>query len=283
GREGRGRHDVPDGGAPLRALTRRRAPERRHVGGRTDTPTPGYSHPVESRSTAPHRPRTRRVLLPALLLLAWVALAGVGGGAIGALSGLQQNNSAAWLPESAESAHVLRSITEMRGSDTASLAVVAVREEGVTPQDRAFLAGVLDSEAGTGTFGDDVLGPLPSDDGKALVGGLGVVPDDRLADEITTLRADLERDAPAGLSLHVGGEAGVGADFTDAIAGIGGMLLVVAGAVVLVILVIVYRSPLLPLVVLLSAVGALAGSSLVVYALVDNGVLSIDAQSQGIM
>src|SRR5699024_5948262 len=39
----------------------------------------------------------------------------------------------------------------------------------------------------------------------------------------------------------------------------------------------------LPLVVLLSAVGALAGSSLVVYALVDNGVLSIDAQSQGIM
>src|SRR5699024_4816127 len=95
--------------------------------------------------------------------------------------------------------------------------------------------------------------------------------------------ADLERDAPAGLSLHVGGEAGMVADFTDAIAGIDGMLLVVAGAVVLVILVIVYRSPLLPLVVLLSAVGALAGSSLVVYALVDNGVLSVDAQSQGIM
>ncbi len=223
------------------------------------------------------------MLLPALALLVWVALAGVGGSTIGALSGLQQNNSAAWLPEDAESAHVLRAVEQIRGSDTASVAVVAERGSGITPQDRAFLSQVLRSAAGTGGFGDDVLGPLRSADGAAIVGGLGVVPDDTMPSEVARLRVALDSGAPPGLSVHIGGEAGVVADFTSAIAGIDGMLLVVAGCVVMVILVVVYRSPLLPLAVLLSAVGALASSSLVVYWLADNGIVTIDAQSQGIM
>ncbi len=237
---------------------------------------------VEPRSPVPAR-RRRRLLLSALVLLAWVALVGVGAGAIGALSGLQQNNSAAWLPEDAESAHVLRDVEQIRGSDTASVAVVAQRASGITPADEAFLARVLRSTAGTGGFGDDVLGPVRSADGAAMVGGLGVVPDDGMPGEVSRLRDALESGAPAGLSVHIGGEAGVVADFTSAIAGIDGMLLVVAGCVVLVILVVVYRSPLLPVTVLLSAVGALASSSLVVYALADHNVVTIDAQSQGIM
>ncbi|MDN5760229.1 MAG: MMPL family transporter, partial [Tomitella sp.] len=193
------------------------------------------------------------------------------------------NNSAAWLPESAESAHVMHAITEMGGGQTVAAVVVAERGSGITEADTQFVAGVLESTAGTGGFGDEVLGPLPSGDGRAVVGGIEVVPDDQLDPEIGRLRAALSDGVPEGLSVHIGGEAGMVADLTDAIAGIDGLLLLVAGAVVMAILIVVYRSPILPVVVLLSAVGALAASSLVVYALVDGGIVDIDAQSQGIM
>jgi RND superfamily putative drug exporter len=53
--------------------------------------------------------------------------------------------------------------------------------------------------------------------------------------------------------------------------------------VVVVILIVVYRSPVLPLIVLLSAVFALGVASWVVYQLADNGTLTLNGQSQGIL
>lgn len=263
--------------------------------GRPVAPTParaaGYSrrvhHPLGGRipGESDDRPavRRRRWLLPALALIAWVVVAAIGAPSITALTGLQQNNSASWLPQSAESAQVLHRLDEMGGPQTAAAAVVAERDSGITASDRAFVARTLESAAGTGGFGEQTLGPLASADGEAVVGGLNVVPDDRASSEIERLRETLTAGAPDGLQVHIGGEAGLMADFTAAISGIDGMLLVVAGIVVLVILVVVYRSPVLPLLVLLSAVGALAVSAGVVYEMAAHDVVTIDAQSQGIM
>ena len=88
------------------------------------------------------------------------------------------------------------------------------------------------------------------------------------------LRGRLGKDRPAGLSAYVTGPAGFTADLAGAFAGIDGVLLLVALAVVLLILLAVYRSPILPIAVLLTAVFALSLASGVVYLLADHRVLT---------
>lgn len=61
------------------------------------------------------------------------------------------------------------------------------------------------------------------------------------------------------------------------------MLLLVAGGVVLLILFAVYRSPILPFVVIVSAIFALALAGLAVYLLADAGAIALNGQSQGIL
>src|SRR5690606_6578367 len=53
--------------------------------------------------------------------------------------------------------------------------------------------------------------------------------------------------------------------------------------VVFLILLLVYRSPLLPLAALMSALFALSGAALVIYPLADHGALDLNGQSQGIL
>jgi RND superfamily putative drug exporter len=52
---------------------------------------------------------------------------------------------------------------------------------------------------------------------------------------------------------------------------------------VFVILVIVYRSPLLPVIVLFTSVAALAASIFIVWHLADAGILLVNGQVQGIL
>ena len=71
--------------------------------------------------------------------------------------------------------------------------------------------------------------------------------------------------------------------FIAAFAGIDGLLLLVAFAAVFVILVIVYRSPLLPVIVLGTSLTALCASVLAVVALARADVLVLNGQTQGIL
>src|ERR671939_213178 len=77
--------------------------------------------------------------------------------------------------------------------------------------------------------------------------------------------------------------AGTIADFVKAFAGIDGTLLVVALVAVLVILLIVYRSPVVPFFVLATSLFALSLASVVVYYLAKNDVIKLNGQSQGIL
>ena len=135
--------------------------------------------------------------------------------------------------------------------------------------------------------------PIPSQDGKAV---LVSVPLDAtkgteasgdtsaLVEGATAMRDEIEKTlVPLGLNGYVGGPGGLIADFAAAFAGIDGILLGVALLVVLVILLIVYRSPILPFAVLLSAVFGLSAASLVVYQLALNDVITLSGQSQGIL
>src|SRR5699024_10866543 len=95
------------------------------------------------------------------------------------------------------------------------------------------------------------------------------------------LRTDLAPSVSGEVSVT--GPAGFTADLGEAFAGIDGVLLLVALAAVLVILVLVYRSPILPLVVLSTSICALALAALLIYPLADAGLIQLSGQSQGIL
>ncbi|MFD6859284.1 MMPL family transporter [Rhodococcus sp. NPDC060090] len=225
-----------------------------------------------STTTTPTPRRTRlRWLIPALLILVWLGVAGGGGPFAGKLGEVASTDASSFLPASAESTRADEIYAEFRESDAIPAIVVAERDGSITPDDLAFLAA---ESAGPP--------PIPSEDGQAVQ---MIVPIDsgvEVKDAVADLRTALEG-APEGLTVHVTGPAGQAADLSAAFAGIDGLLLLVAGGVVLLILIVVYRSPILPFVVIISAVFALALASLLVYLLADAGTIALNGQSQGIM
>jgi putative drug exporter of the RND superfamily len=230
--------------------------------------------------------RTLRWLLPALVVLVWLGLGGPLGSFNGKLSAVQQNDNAAFLPDSAESTRV----TELlRGFDTErTLPVVLLWESDGGPLDPAALAVIaqrLDDATGLAGRAGALAGPtspaLPAEDGVAAQAVLPLRPDlgDGLQDLVTGLR---ELPGVTGTTFFVTGPAGLLADFAGGFAGIDGLLLLAAFGVVLLILVVVYRSPLLPLLVIGTAGLALSASVAVAYALATRGWITVNGQSQGI-
>ena len=224
-------------------------------------------------------------------------------------SGVQSNDNSTFLPKSAESTLVSNAVATFIDSDTLPYLVVVERADGgaLTPQDLQAVDDVRAGRARPGAARDGrgqdprrlprararPIVPIPSQDGKAV---LVSVPLDAekgteasgdtsaLVEGAEAMRAEIESTlVPAGLNGYVGGPGGLIADFAAAFAGIDGILLGVALLVVLVILLIVYRSPILPFAVLLSAVFGLSAASLVVYQLALNDVITLSGQSQGIL
>lgn len=251
----------------------------------------------------------RSVVVAALLIvIAWFGIGGVGGQLIGKLSQVQKNDNSEFLPADAESVQVAKDLARLRGGESSlPLIVVAERSEGVTPQDLAALgqfaqglptAAVDEEGASLGTVGDFLANPqvpvIPSEDGKAAmvvvsldqakVSATGTDGERPLGAVVQSVRDSAETTlATDGLATHVTGPGGYIADIVKAFAGIDGLLLAVTLGVVLLILLIVYRSPVLPFAVLLSAVFGLSLAGLIVFPLAKAGHIDLSGQSQGIM
>ncbi|GAA1556803.1 MMPL family transporter [Kribbella sancticallisti] len=239
----------------------------------------------------------------AAVLIAWLVLGSLGGPTVGRLSEVQENDNANFLPKQAESTLVANESAKFIDSKALPYFVLIQRDSGITPEDltkaNAFLAQVPKLDLGNGkTIGDYLASPartvVPSEDKKALL--LTVELDGDRADDVVTegetvlfavadqMRNEIKQSlTPTGLNVYVTGPGGVFADFVVAFGGIDGILLGVALAVVFVILLIVYRSPVLPIAVLLTAVFGLALAALVIYPLAENNVIELNGQSQGIL
>ncbi|MFB7949362.1 MMPL family transporter [Kitasatospora phosalacinea] len=245
-------------------------------------PTPVPPH---APTPAPPPPARRlRFLLPLALLLVWLVLGGALGPFAGRLGEVSTNDGAAFLPRSAESTRVAQLQKDFRSE--ATLPVVLVWEADSGQVDEALRAGAGRALAAAAQVPGAVGQPsplLPSEDGKAL-------------EAVVQLRADLGPDTKEavaeirglagqvpGATSGVAGPAAVQADLSGAFAGIDGLLLGVALGVVLLILLLVYRAVLLPLLVILGAVFALAAACAVVYALAQHGVVRVDGQVQGLL
>jgi RND superfamily putative drug exporter len=221
----------------------------------------------------------------------WVILAFslallVGFGSLaGKLTGAQDNDIGSWLPGDAESTEVINQSEAFRDSNEIPMVVLYTRDSGITEADRAKATADAKEFAGVDTVEGKVIGPLESKDGQALQTIVPLVMDDdgwdALPDLADDIRAIAEQDA-GDLQVHLAGPAALGADQAEAFAGIDSVLLLSAIGVVVIMLLLTYRSPVLWLIPLITGVFSLAIAQGIVYLLAEAG-LTVNAQSAGIL
>ncbi|MFB4420053.1 MMPL family transporter [Streptomyces sp. QL37] len=232
------------------------------------------------------KPFRRLFLVPVFLVLAWLVVGGAFGSYAGKLGEVATNDQAAFLPQSAESTRVVEAQKAFSKQETVPAVVVwtsAEKGEELGPeQQKAATAALASAEGGPGVAGK-ASPALLSEDGEALEGVVQLRPDlgDELPDALAHVRS-LAEDVP-GTVVGLAGPAASQADLSDAFAGIDGLLLGVALVTVLVILLLVYRSVLLPLIIIIGAVFALGVACAIVYVLADHDIVRVDGQVQGIL
>jgi RND superfamily putative drug exporter len=221
-----------------------------------------------------------------LVLIFWLVVLATLAPLAGKLTGAEKNDNSSWLPGNAESTEVLGLQAGFETHDTAYAVVVYQRQSGITDADQAHVAAQATQFATITGVDDPVVGPAPAKDGKALevlvpitVGDAGW---DQLGGAVTAIR-DIAAPSLDGLDMHVTGPAGSAADSAKAFEGIDGRLLYATLGVVIVILLLTYRSPVLWLLPVLSAGSALAASEAVIYLFAEHAGLVVNAQSAGIL
>ena len=211
------------------------------------------------------------LLVPALMLA-------------GQLGDAEQNDNSAWLPANAESTAVVERAQKLMPSDSVPAIVIYNRDAGITDADTA--KAQADAEAFKGM--ENVVGqPLSatSEDGKAIQTIVQVHKDKtgwdglgKVVDEMTVIGTK----GGDGLGFHVAGPAGYAADSIKAFGG-GGALTTITALVVIAILLVTYRSPLLPLLPLITVGVALTVAEALIYLLADNAGLVVNKQTSFIL
>ncbi|MGV3016150.1 MMPL family transporter [Rothia sp. 88186D007BW] len=223
-----------------------------------------------------------QITLAVLLTLAWLAVAGIGGPYFGKISEVSTNSQTDFLPASAESTQVVEQQGDFLGTDAVPAILVFEADGSFTDSHQTYLEGLTDQLAASGTFTGESSPVIYSEDGRAAELILPISTDLETREVVDGIRAEIAQ-APKGLTGYVTGPAGFSADLVEAFGGIDGILLAVALIVVFVILLVVYRSPLLPIIVLMSSMVALSGAIFVIWHMANAGWVMINGQVQGIL
>ena len=203
------------------------------------------------------------------------------------LQHVEKNDAKYWLPGAAESTKVLDVQERFQSPNIITGVVVYERASGLTAADRAKAAADTRMFAGIpGVVAGQVVGPIPSADGKALqtilqvnLGSQGWTGANKPVDAIRAIAGSNAN----GLAYHVTGQLGNAYDNNHVFSGLSGTLLWSAVAVVIVILLITYRSPVLWLLPVVSSGVALIIAEAVIYLLAAHAGLTVNAQTYGIL
>jgi putative drug exporter of the RND superfamily len=221
-----------------------------------------------------------------VVLAVWIVTFVILGMFAGKLTGAEKNDAKSWLPGSAESTKVLDRQAAFQSPNTFTTVLVYEDTNGISAADRAKVAADLREFKTEPSIDGKVIGPIESPDGEALQIAiplnLGSNGWDKIPD-ITDHWRDVATAGNTTMSFHITGPGGNASDSAEAFAGIDGILLVTAGIVVIVILLLTYRSPVLWILPVISAVVALFSAQGVVYLLAEHAGLVVNAQSAGIL
>ncbi|QKW05467.1 MMPL family transporter [Streptomyces sp. NA04227] len=221
-----------------------------------------------------------------LWLVALVALAPLAG----KLTDAQDNDAQSWLPGSAESTKVLDASKEFR-SEQIPAVVIYARESGLTQADKErVLKAAKDVKPlrDHGIRGWESRGPVfdrPENPRAAQI-YVPITMDEegweRITPAVDSIR-DVTGDSSGGLTVYITGPGGTSADLSEAFEGIDSTLLVAALAVVVVALLITYRSPTLLIVPVIAAIASLLTAQAIIYLLAEHAGLTVNGQSAGIL
>lgn len=228
-------------------------------------------------------PKWVRIFIPSIIILIWLTLGSVGGPYFGKISEVASNDQASFLPENAESTKVNAELKKFQDSNT--VPAVIVFSDINTKLSEASIGQITTATQGFSEFSEvegDVSPPIISDDGKAVIVAVNVRDDAEFKEVVPELKQAID-EANLDTSYYVSGPVGFAADLTKAFSGIDGVLLGVALIAVFIILLIVYRSPILPFIVLLNAIFALSAAILIVFYLAKADVIALNGQVQGIL
>jgi RND superfamily putative drug exporter len=225
-----------------------------------------------------------------LVLVLWLVVLFVAAPFAMKLTDAQDNDAASWLPGSAESTQVLQASEDFRPEQIPAIVIYA-REGGLTAQDRAAIAEdvrQLKQLRDHGIMGERTRGPVfdRQADPRAAQVFVPITMDEkgweRIAPAVDSIRDDVG-EGGGGLAVHITGPGGTSADFAEAFEGIDSTLLFSAMVVVVVMLLITYRSLTLLLVPLIAVVCALFASQALIYLLAEHAGLTVNGQSAGIL
>ena len=108
-----------------------------------------------------------RWLVPVLLVITWLAIAGIGGPTFGRLDEVSSNDQASFLPAGAEATAAQDWQAKFRDSNEIPAVIVIESDSAFTPAqlgEAAALKGELEAVGA----GSTVVGPIPSEDAKAV-------------------------------------------------------------------------------------------------------------------
>ncbi len=226
--------------------------------------------------------RTRRFVV----LGAWIVLAAALGPLTGRFESVQQNEQSSFLPGDSESVEVLQAADGFPSGQVTPAVAVFRNPSGLKADGRATVEAKREALEQATIEGATGVSPVTwSKDGREAV--ISVPIDAGGDEELLVSAVDEVRDIvgerlPPGLEAHVTGPAGFSADATKAFEGINTTLLLVTAALVFVLLVLIYRSPIfwiLPLFTVLLAEGVVRGFG----TLLAEAGLVINGQTGGIL
>ncbi|WP_407566574.1 MMPL family transporter [Streptomyces sp. 184] len=205
----------------------------------------------------------------------------------GKLGDVSRDRAVDYLPGSADSTQVSQIAEEMPGGDTLNGILVYQRDDGVTAADRELAAEHAGDIAGGYELADDRAPEVvPSEDGTTLMVPFTIVglPDeDAHLETVEEIREQLVADPPDGLSVELGGPAGIQADSEAVYEEVDGTLMYATAGIVTILLILTYRSPFLWLLPLICVGVASMSAMAVVYGLVQTFDLTVNSMSSGVM
>ena len=222
-----------------------------------------------------------------VVVVLWIVILAVGGSLAGKLTGAEKNDAKQWLPAQAQSTKVLALESRFQSPNVYPAVVVYDRSSGLTAADRA--KAVADARKFTTIAGverSQIAGPLFAGDGQAIQTVVPVNLGKNGWNAASTAAGAIRGIAQAnghGLTVHITGPLGTAADSAKAFKGINGTLLYATLAIVIVLLLITYRSPVLWLLPVISAAVALTTAQGLIYLLAAHAGLTVNAQSAGIL
>ena len=251
--------------------------------------------------------------LAIVLVAAWFMVSGVTGPLFGQLSTVQKNDNSKFLPSSSETERFNAATAKFTAGTNKGLPELILFLGDATPANvtatNTYLQTIgslplVDTKgkpipgvtAKISDFLDPATAPtaFPSQDGKAILANVPFNSDQtgvNLSNKKPALPAvtdsirfySTQFAEKNGLTAHVTGIAAILSDLFGAFGSLDSSLLLTTGLVVAIILIIVYRSPVLWILPLFSAGIALSFAGAVVYELAKHNIIALDGASQGIL